>query len=97
MWRPTGRAVSPIELILQFGRVTAGDVDRESDVLQRRQSGDQVESLEDEPHPVASHLGELPVLEIAEVLITNKHLTRRQMVESGHAMHEGRLARAARL
>ena len=75
--------------------VAAGDVDRQSDVLDSGQGWNEIEGLEDKPYPVTSQLSELLVIEDAKVLIADEYLPRGQVVESGHAMHQRGLTRPA--
>ena len=74
----------------------AGQVDRQGDVLGRRQHRQQVEGLEDEPEAVAPQPGQLLVGQGGEVDVAHQDAPARQRVEPGHAVHEGRLARARR-
>ena len=55
----------------------AGEVDRQRDVLQRGERRDQVERLEHEADLLAAQLGELLVVQRAELDAADEHLARR--------------------
>ena len=59
---PADQVVEPFLVHL-----VTGQVGWQRDVLRRRQRRDEVEGLENEPHPVAPELGELGVVEAADV------------------------------
>src|SRR5262249_38104684 len=63
---------------------------------QRVERGHEVVRLEDEADLVSPKLGELALVERRQVDIPDEHPARGQGVETGHAVHEGRLARAGR-
>ncbi|OIQ77913.1 hypothetical protein GALL_403830 [mine drainage metagenome] len=71
-----------------------GDVERQGDVLGRRQGRDEVERLEDEAEPRAAQPGELALVHPTDVLAVDDDAPRRRGVETGHAVHEGGLARS---
>ncbi len=77
-------------------RLAPGDGERQHDVLLRREHRQQVEELEDEPEPVAAQLGEVGVVEGAEVGAGQHHRARGRAIEAGEDVHERRLARARR-
>jgi hypothetical protein len=69
---------------------------RERDVLDGAERRDQVEGLEDEADLVPPEDGELAVVEGREVGVADEDAPTGQVVESGHAVHERRLAGARR-
>ena len=73
-----------------------GQVGRQRDVLAGGERGDEVERLEDEADPVAPHLGQALVVEVADVEVADEGLPRGRAVEAGHAVHQRRLARPRR-
>src|SRR6185437_2112333 len=75
-------------------RLLAGDLERERDVLLGRQDREQVEELEDEAELVATKLGELLVVERAELHVIDDDRARRGAIEAGEDVHEGGLAGA---
>ena len=77
-------------------RPVPGESHREDDVLRRGQRRDQVERLEHEPDPVAPQLGELAVVERAEVGVTDPDAAVGEVVEAGERVHERRLAGTGR-
>ena len=66
------------------------------DVFIRRQSGDQIERLKDEPNLVATQLGEGFIAQFRQVGIPDVHRTLGQRIKPRNAMHECRLTRATR-
>src|SRR5207247_4985175 len=65
------------------------------DVLERRESRDQVELLEDEPERAETQSRQLPIGERAEVAILEEHVSRARAVERTEELQERRLAGAA--
>ena len=76
--------------------LVAGERERQRDVLPRGERRHQVERLEHEPHPLAAQRRELAVRQESELGVTEEHLTRRQRVEAGEAVHQRRLPGARR-
>ena len=76
--------------------LAAGERQRQRDVLERGQRRHEVERLEDEADAVAAQLGELLVVELAEVGVADEHGAAGERVEAGDGVHQGRLARARR-
>ncbi len=76
--------------------LAAGEHQRQGDVLQRRQRRHQVERLEDEADPVAAQMGQLLVVERAQVDVADEDVTARQRVEPGDGVHQGGLAGSGR-
>jgi hypothetical protein len=74
----------------------AGDVHRQRDVLERRQRRQQVEGLEDEADLVPAQRREPLVVQTAECGVADDGITAAERVETGHAVHERRLARPGR-
>ena len=70
-------------------------VERKFDVLARTEGGDEVEGLEHEPDLLAAQVGELPFVERRQLDVADEGTSRRQRIEAGEAVHEGRLARTA--
>jgi hypothetical protein len=93
-----GRETDRGDDLVQPGRVglAAGELERQRDVLGRREHREQVEELEDEPDVVAAQLRQRRVVEIADVDAGDRHLARSGLVEAGEDVHERRLARARR-
>ena len=58
-------------------RLAAGELERQRDVLGRREHRQQVEELEDEPDVVAAQLGQLRVVERRDLDAGDRHLARR--------------------
>jgi hypothetical protein len=77
-------------------RLATRQLQRQRDVLGRRQHGQQVEELEDEADVVAPQLRELAVVQAADVDAGDGDLARRGLVEAGEDVHQRRLARARR-
>ena len=72
------------------------EAERQDDVLERRDRGDQVERLEDEADLLTTEDGEVLVVERAEVDVADDRLAGREGVEAGDAVHQRRLAGARR-
>ena len=72
---------------------TAGEGGRKGDVLGRGKGRNQIERLEDEADPVPPQLGQVLVVETAEVGVTDQDPSRGQGVQPGQAVHQGGLAR----
>jgi len=66
----------------------------QGDVLGRGQRRDEVEGLEDEADLVTAQPGEPGVVKPSDVLATHERLPRSRPVETRHAVHQRRLARA---
>ena len=79
-----------------FGRVLAGDRERQRDVLGDVEQRDQVERLEDEAGPVAAQAGRLVVGQLADDLALEDDLAGRRLVEPAEQLEERGLARARR-
>jgi hypothetical protein len=77
-------------------RLAAGELEREDDVLLRRQHRQQVEELEDEPDVVAAQLRQLGVVEIRDLDARDRHAAGGGLVEPREDVHERRLAGARR-
>jgi len=73
---------------------TPGDGHRERDVLDRVERRHEVVGLEDEAHVVAAQLGEVAIVQTAQVGVAHEHLAAGDAVQPGHAVHERGLARA---
>ena len=71
-----------------------GDLERQRDVLPCGERGDQVEGLEDEPHPVPAQPGELAVVARREVGVAQEDPPAGRPVKAGQAVQEGGLPRA---
>ena len=74
----------------------ARQVGGQGDVLGRGERRDEVEGLEDEADVVTAQPGETGVVEPSDILATHERLPRCRPVETRHAVHQGRLARARR-
>ena len=75
-------------------RLLAGQFQRQQDVLLSGQGGQQVEGLEDETDALPAEEGELLVVEGVELLATQHHPARGDLVQPGQAVHQGGLAGA---
>ena len=64
------------------------------DVLGGRERRHQVERLKDEADPIPPQLGQVLVVETAEVGVTDQDPARGQRVQTGQAVHERGLARS---
>ena len=73
-----------------------GELERQHDVLGRREHREQVEELEDEADVVAAQHRQLRVVEAADVDAGDRDLARGRLVEAGEDVHQRRLARARR-
>jgi hypothetical protein len=71
---------------------TAGDRERQHDVLLSREDRDQVEELEDEAELVAAQLGEVAVVEVADLHAVEHDRAGGGAVEPGEDVHQRRLA-----
>ena len=69
------------------------DVQRQPDVLERGQGRNEIECLEDEADTVAPHLRDLALGQGTQLDVADPRLSRRQPVETRHALHQRRLAR----
>src|SRR5919197_1327489 len=76
--------------------LAAGDLERQEDVLLRREHRQQVEELEDEADVIAPQRGQPGVVEAGHLGIADPHLPTVGLVEAGEDVHERRLARARR-
>ena len=76
--------------------LAAGELERQHDVLGRREHREQVEELEDEADVVAAQLRERGVVEAGDVDAGDGDLARGGRVEAGEDVHERRLAGARR-
>ena len=72
--------------------IGAGNRQGKGDVVERVQRGHEVEALEDETDASSTQQGQLRVLQATELGVTDEHLSRREGVETGHAMQKCRLA-----
>ncbi len=72
--------------------LAAGDVQRQTDVLERVEGRHQVERLEDEADLVATDLGDLLLGQAGQLGVADPGLARGEPVEAGHALHQRRLA-----
>ena len=77
-------------------RPTARVDQRQLDVAQRRGARDQVEALEDEPDLAVADIGELVVVEVADVDAVEQVAAARRDVEAADDVHQRRLAAARR-
>ena len=71
-----------------------GELERQHDVLGRREHREQVEELEDEADVVAAQLRQLGVVEAADVDAGDGDLAGGRLVEAGEDVHQRRLARS---
>src|SRR5437899_1827010 len=71
-----------------------GEQQREADVVGRREGGQQVEELEDEPDAPPPPQGEVVVRHPGQRVALEKHLAGGGTVEPGHDMEQRRLARS---
>ena len=74
----------------------AGEGQRERDVLERGERGDEVVGLEDEADLVAAQIVSCLSLKVARSSVADEDLAGGERVEPGEAVHERRLARAGR-
>jgi len=74
----------------------AGDRQRQPDVLRRGQRRQQVVGLEDEADLLAAQQRQLPFGQVAQLRPADPHLAAGDPVQPGQAVHQRRLARAAR-
>ena len=77
-------------------RVHAGEQQRDLDVLDRAEDGDEVELLEHEPHRRGAVAGARRVAHLVQRLTVEDHPTAVDVVETGEAVEERRLPRARR-
>lgn len=78
-----------------FVAFVATEHERKPDVLIGRQGGHQVERLKDEADFLATKFGERFVFQRRQLNVVNDGCSLGQAVESGDAVHQGGLARAA--
>src|SRR6266511_3368020 len=77
-------------------RGRAGQVERQNDVLPRRQHRQQVEELEDEADVLPAQPRQLRVIQLRDLGAGDRDFALRRLVETGQNVHQGRLARARR-
>ena len=75
---------------------TAAERERQDDVLDRRERGDEVVRLEHEPDALPPQDRELAIVEVGEVLPGDRHPAARHRVEARHAVQQRRLPGARR-
>ena len=99
--RPVRQAVAEADGVDHLGEpglvgLAAGELERQRDVLGRREHREQVEELEDEADVVAPQARERRVVEAADVDAGDLDGARGRLVEPGEDVHEGGLAGARR-
>ena len=99
--RAVRETITEPDLLDQLGqplrvRLAAGELERQRDVLGRREHRQQVEELKDEPDVVTAQLGQLRVVERRDLDAGDRDLARRRPVQPGEDVHQRRLARARR-
>ncbi len=76
--------------------LAARELQREQDVLESRQSGEEIEALEHEADPLAAQDRALPLRQLGDVGVADAYLPGVDGVEPSQAVHQGGLAGTGR-